>query len=79
MQVRLVAYGIAREILNARQTDFDFAGSTIGELKTALIAAHPGFSRLRSLSFAVLENYRQDDFTLTDETEVVIIPPVSGG
>ena len=79
MQVRLVAYGIAREILIARQLDFEFNGSTIGELKASLIAAHPGFSQLKSLSFAVLENYRQDDFVLSSGTEVVIIPPVSGG
>ena len=79
MQVHLVAYGIAREILNARQLDFEFNGTTIGELKTSLITAHPGFSQLKSLSFAVLENYRQDDFVLSPGTEVVIIPPVSGG
>lgn len=79
MQVRLVAYGIAKEILNSRQLDFEFNGSTIGELKSSLITAHPAFSRLRSLAFAVHENYRQDDFALSPDAEVVIIPPVSGG
>lgn len=79
MQVRLVAYGIAKEILNTRQLDFEFSGSTIGELKLSLIAAHPGFNRLKSLAFAVHENYRQDDFALSAGAEVVIIPPVSGG
>lgn len=79
MQVRLVAYGIAKEILNARQLDFEFNGSSIGDLKSGLTAAFPRFSQLRSLSFAVQENYRTDDYSLTPGIEVVIIPPVSGG
>ncbi|MFM7196094.1 MAG: MoaD/ThiS family protein [Bacteroidota bacterium] len=79
MIIRLVAYGIARELIGARESSFEFDGSTIAELKSALTARHPAFANLRSLSFAIGEDYRPDDHPLHDLDEVVIIPPVSGG
>ena len=79
MKVKLVAYGIAREILKTKTTAFEFSGNTIGDLKESLVAEFPAFSKLRSLSFAVQENYQPDQFILRENEEVVIIPPVSGG
>lgn len=79
MKVRLVAYGIAREILNAKTQDFEFKGNSIGDLKDSLIATFPEFRKLRSLSFAVGERYQPDSWGLSENDEVVVIPPVSGG
>lgn len=80
MTLRLRAFGIARDILAERNISFTLQdGETIGALKTALKAEYPAFAKLAALSFAVDETYQQDDYTLTDGTEVVIIPPVSGG
>jgi len=79
MQVRLVAFGIARDILKGKYLDFNFEGKTIGNLKEKLVAEYPDFSKLRSLSFAVGEEYRPDNFELNEGNEVVVIPPVSGG
>lgn len=79
MKVTLTAYGIAREILKGKTQEFEFEGQTIGDLKDALIIRYPEFSKLRSLSFAISENYQPDSWTLTENEEVVVIPPVSGG
>lgn len=79
MIIRLVAYGIARELIGARESSFEFEGSSIAQLKTALTSRYPAFASLRSLSFAIGEDYRSDDHLLHDQDEVVIIPPVSGG
>ena len=79
MQVSVIAYGIAKDILNERRLAFEFVGDNIGQLKAALIEQYPDFAKLQSLSFAVNEEYQDDDFSLQDQTEVVIIPPVSGG
>ena len=80
MLVKLVAYGIAKEILSGSQLDFNIGDSSdIGALKAALIDSYPEFEKLRSLRFAVGEEYREDDFRLNEKDEVVIIPPVSGG
>jgi molybdopterin converting factor small subunit len=80
MTLKIVAYGIAKEIINAREKDWQVEGvRNISDLKSKLISDFPDFSKLTKLSFAVDEEYRDDDFNLKDGDEVVIIPPVSGG
>jgi molybdopterin synthase sulfur carrier subunit len=79
MNVRLVGYGIAKEILRERNLDFEFSGATIKDLKTELILRFPDFESLRSISFAIGEEYRKDDYPIQPEDEIIIIPPVSGG
>ncbi len=80
MKVTLIAYGIAKDILKAKQLEFELAeGNSIASLKHQLLSAYPEFSKLRSLAFAVGEDYQEDAFILKEKDEVVIIPPVSGG
>ena len=40
---------------------------------------YPDFTKLRSFSIAVNEEYQNDDFVLNSNDEIVILPPVSGG
>lgn len=79
MKINLVAFGIAREILKVKQLEFEVDGNTLSALRESLFAKFPEFSKLHSLKFAVGENYQEDTYTLSDNDEVVIIPPVSGG
>jgi molybdopterin converting factor subunit 1 len=80
MKVNLLAFGIAREILKTKKLALDVRpGDTIATLKQQLLDHYPDLGKLKSLSFAVGENYQQDSYTLSDNDEVAIIPPVSGG
>jgi molybdopterin converting factor small subunit len=80
MKINLVAFGIAKDILKAKQMTLDLTtGDTISALKQKLFLNYPEFSKLKSLSFAVGENYQGDSYPLHEDDEVVIIPPVSGG
>lgn len=80
MKIKLIAYGIAKDILKGKERTFELLeGSTIADLKNNLLESYPQFSKLKSLSFAVAEEYREDDFELSEDCEVVLIPPVSGG
>ena len=79
MKIKLTAFGIAKDILSQRQMEFEFSGQSISALKRALVEKYPEFSKLKKLSFAVEEAYQTDDFQLSEQIEVVIIPPVSGG
>jgi molybdopterin converting factor small subunit len=79
MKINLIAYGIAKDILATKQMEFQFAGETIADLKTNLLTRYPSFAKLRSLNFAVGEEYQPDSYRLQEKDEVVIIPPVSGG
>ncbi len=80
MTIKLVAYGIAKDIIGKHQVEIQVeAVNNIGELKEWLCQKYPDFQKLRSLSLAVNEEYQEDVFALTAKDEVVIIPPVSGG
>ncbi len=80
MDIEVVAYGIAREIVGSSTLTIDLAEkTTIRELKNELINRFPEFSRLASLKFAVNEEYEEDSYEVRPHDEVVIIPPVSGG
>lgn len=80
MKINLIAFGIAKDILQSKQLELEMLeGDTISSLKKKLFQHYPDLSKLKSLSFAVGENYEEDGFALHDQDEVVIIPPVSGG
>jgi molybdopterin converting factor small subunit len=80
MKVNLLAFGIAREILKSKSLQFNVQpGDTIATLKERLLQEYPDLGKLKSLSFAVGENYQHDSFVLSEKDEVAIIPPVSGG
>ena len=51
----------------------------IGELKDYLQKKFNGFESLSHFKMAVNEEYCDDDFVLTENDEVIIIPPVCGG
>ena len=80
MKIKLIAYGIAKDILKSKERVWDIGNQdTIAGLKQNLLVEYPSFGNLSKLSFAVGEEYREDSFSLSDGDEVVIIPPVSGG
>ena len=81
MKINIVAFGIAREILKSRTllVELEPSSATIAQLKQHLINRYPELSTLRSLSFAVGEDYQEDNYILNEGDEVVVIPPVSGG
>ncbi len=81
MKVKVKFFAILRERAGAAEISKEIRdGSTITELWEELQReypklAAPGFRIL----YAVNQNYVTPDQTLTDNDEVVFIPPVSGG
>lgn len=81
MQIKLIAFGIAKDILQTQHLSVDLSETEVDiqTVKQKLLEEYPDFAKLKSLSFAVNEEYQADDFLLKDQDELVIIPPVSGG
>jgi molybdopterin synthase sulfur carrier subunit len=52
---------------------------TVGALKQWMKQKYPQLQKLTSLAVAVDSEYAEDDQNLVDESEVALIPPVSGG
>ena len=81
MTIQVKAFGIARDIFSKDEMDFSLSSgqSTVQDLKEALVSAYPEFKKLTKFSIAVNQEYRDDNYQIKDNDEVVIIPPVSGG
>jgi molybdopterin converting factor subunit 1 len=80
MNLRILCFGITRDIIG----QFEYAislenGATVADLKGKLSSQFPDFQVLRSLRIALNSEYANDETTLKENDEIVLIPPVSGG
>lgn len=80
MNVKIKAFGIARDFLGESTTSFQLKnGKSIADLKSELADAYPDFHKIKAFSIAVNQEYQEDDFIIGEGDELAIIPPVSGG
>lgn len=80
MDIKILAFGIAKEILGATNLSVQMPGQpTVGQLKAYLCQSYPAFTKLASFAIALNTEYAEDEQAIQPGDEVVIIPPVSGG
>jgi molybdopterin converting factor small subunit len=82
MKIRLLAFGITRDILGNREVELEIDlphQPEVGDLRRALLQTYPKLEQLRSLGIAVNNVYSQDSDSLDPTEEIALIPPVSGG
>lgn len=80
MRIKVLAFGIARDILGNRRLELEVPEETsVMDLKNHLIQRFPDFAKVSAFKLAVNQEYVQDSIRIRESDEVVIIPPVSGG
>jgi molybdopterin converting factor subunit 1 len=81
MRVSLRLFAGLKDVVGRREMDMDVAeGSTVEDLKERLAVEYPGIRPLlRTLVFAIDDEYVSFEEKLRDGAEVALIPPVSGG
>lgn len=81
MQLRVLAFGVARDIMGSSNVLVPFPGATatVGQLKKKLLQKYPPLKDLASFMVAVNDSYADDDESIKPTDEIAIIPPVSGG
>jgi molybdopterin synthase sulfur carrier subunit len=80
MQITIVGFGIAKDILGKNKVEMELPdAASVAQLKSFLFTQYPDFQKLRSLAIAVNSEYASDELTLDGRDDVVLIPPVSGG
>jgi molybdopterin converting factor subunit 1 len=78
--MKLKAFGIAKEILGNSSIEIEpDTVLTVGQLKDYLFENYPEMVKLKTMAIAVNQSYASDEMLLTEDAEIVIIPPVSGG
>ena len=80
MDVKIIAFGIAKDILGATEIELNFPKPiTVEALLEELKTRYPAFRELRSLAIAINETYASPGQMIEARDEIVIIPPVAGG
>jgi molybdopterin synthase sulfur carrier subunit len=80
MTVKILAFGIAKEILGGSTVSLELIeGCRAEELKAILQQVYPGLKQLTSFALAVNSAYATPDAVINAADEIAIIPPVSGG
>ncbi|MDX1940357.1 MAG: MoaD/ThiS family protein [Saprospiraceae bacterium] len=80
MQVKILAFGVAKDIVGSRQFDFAISDhTTVEALRKNLHTQYPALEKLASMAIAVNGEYASDEVIISSGDEVVLIPPVSGG
>lgn len=81
MELKLNAFGIAKDILGAKTCKLHFEKEqvSLSEVRLKLVNEYPEFTHLALLRFATLDEYREDSFEVGNGDEILLIPPVSGG
>jgi molybdopterin converting factor subunit 1 len=80
MTVKILTFGIARDIVGSSTFETHInEGSTVADLKNALLERYPRFGTLASLMIAVNTEYGNETTVLSERDEIAIIPPVAGG
>jgi len=78
--MRILAFGIAKEIVGGSELELDSAGiETVGGLRRQLNSMYPRLLQLSSYFIAINDEYAEENNLLQSRDEVAIIPPVSGG
>ena len=80
MKYKINLFGIAKDIVGSNVTEIVMSQSAddqavLGELKTN----YPKLKDIKSLLIAVNNEYAELDLILSENDEIALIPPVSGG
>ena len=80
MKIEVLAFGIAKDIFGGTSIDVELDGdATTANLKATLEEQYPKLKELRSYMVAVNDEYANGDTAISEQDEIAIIPPVSGG
>ena len=80
MIIRVIAFGIAREIFGKREIELDIDGPINAvQLKNRLSLLYPELKEILSFAIAVNQEYALPTTEINASDEIAIIPPVSGG
>lgn len=78
--ISVLLFGIARDITGQSAVSLSLnQGASVGDLLGDLHRRYPALTEIRSLLVAVNGEYAEAEYILSNEDEIAIIPPVSGG
>lgn len=81
MKLKLLAFGIAKDIFEKQQVDIELSSDkvTVFDLRNQLEMKYPEIKNLASYMIAINRTYAENTDQIKENDEIAVIPPVSGG
>jgi molybdopterin converting factor subunit 1 len=80
LKLKILCFGITKELLGGFERWIEIPkDSSVEDLKELLLEINPEFEKLKNLRIAINEEYVDNDVLISENDEIVLIPPVSGG
>ena len=80
MTITILAFGIAKELLDGSSVDVEVNNSiTAMDLKEMLETKYPALRKSGSYRIAVNNEFADEQTMIHESDEIAVIPPVSGG
>ncbi len=80
MKVNVLLFGITKDLVGKQLLNIDIQEkSTVADFKKILQDKYPELIELNSLAIAVNSEYAKDSTLISENDEIALIPPVSGG
>ena len=79
--MKIISFGITKDITGSLFMDFDTGEKPISivAFKEVLFEQYPALRDLKTLSFAINNAYANENTMVSNQDELALIPPVSGG
>ncbi len=79
--MKIISFGITKDITGSLFMDFDTGEKpiSIAVFKEVLFEQYPSLRDLKTLSFAINNAYTNENTMVSNQDELALIPPVSGG
>jgi molybdopterin converting factor subunit 1 len=80
MKYKINLFGITRDIVGGNITEIEMSQSAdVQTVLSKLKTNYPKLKDIKSLLVAVNSEYAESDLVLSENDEIALIPPVSGG
>lgn len=80
MKYRINLFGVTKDIIGNNITEVEMGQmSDVQAVLGKLVLNFPKLQEIKSLLVAVNSEYAEGDLLLTEQDEIALIPPVSGG
>lgn len=79
--MKIVLFGMAKDLVGKNYLELSNTSGikNVKDLKERIFQEYPAFVNLPPMAVAVNLDYAKDDQAVSEQDEVVLIPPVSGG